>query len=300
MRYSSPNGLYSQASVTDGSDDQGNDFLKEDFGIARLTSVVSSSIVNDGLVQYGRDFEYTYANRPAPNDVPLSHNAFGRAPSTQIAYNFGSGIYTGANSNLDRIADPDERRLQLLDSVTWTKGKHVAKVGLEFNKVSDYVNNLYNGNGSYSYDYGYTYIADYLSATTGLGKSFGYPQLYYSYSQTFGNPVGLITTREYAGYATDDWRILPNLTLTVGVALRIRVRSAKSVCKHRKPAAGGGGRGHSAGADGDACEHRTAADREPAGRPQQHRSAHWLCVAAFCRRTHRAARRLRHLLRAHY
>ena len=29
-------------------------------------------------------------------------------------------------------------------------------------------------------------------------------------------PPGEIATREYAGYATDDWRILPNLTLTLG------------------------------------------------------------------------------------
>ena len=216
LRYSSPNGLYSQASTTDGTDAQGNDFAKEDFGIARLTSVLSNSVVNDGLVQYGRDFEYTYANSPAPNNLPLSNNAYGHAPNIQIGYNFGSGIYTGNNENLNRYADPDERRLQLLDGLTWSHGKHVSKFGLEYNKVSDYVNNLYDGNGNYSYDYGYTFIADYLNAVTGVGGK-GYTQLYYSFNQSYGNPAGEIATREYAGYATDDWRITPNLTLTLGL-----------------------------------------------------------------------------------
>jgi hypothetical protein len=216
LRYSSPNGLYSQATITDGNDANGNDFAKEDFGIARLTSILSNSVVNDALVQYGRDFEYTYADAPSPNNRPLSNNSYGRSPSLQVGYNFGSGVYSGTNSNLNRYADPDERRLQLLDGLTWSHGKHVTKFGLEYNKVSDFVNNLYNGNGSYSWDYGYTFISDYLNATTGLGGP-NYTQLYYSFNQSYGNPVGEIATREYAGYATDDWRILPNLTLTLGV-----------------------------------------------------------------------------------
>jgi hypothetical protein len=231
MRYSSPNGLYSQATVTEGRSGFGNDNVKEDFGIARLSSVLSNSLVNDALVQYGRDFEFDLQNGPLPNEVPLSHNAFGAAAGTQIGYFTSGGFYAGSNPDLSRVADPDERRLQLLDGITWSKGKHTAKFGLEYNKVSDYDNNLYNGNGSYSYDWAYTFIADYLNTTTGLGgiattqanasSCTGggrcYNQQYYTLSQAFGNPAALIATREYAGYATDDWRVTKNLTLTLGV-----------------------------------------------------------------------------------
>jgi hypothetical protein len=216
MRYSAPNGLYQPTVETEGRSGWGSDYIKEDFGIARLTSVLSTTLVNDALVQYGRDFEYTTQNPPLPNELPMSHNSFGAAAGTQIGYYLNGGVYAGSNPDLARAADPDERRLQLLDGLTWNHGQHVAKAGLEFNKVSDYVNNLYNGNGSYSYDYGYTFIADYLNATTGVGGA-SYPQQYYSYSQGFGNPAGEIATREYAGYVTDDWRILPSLTLTLGL-----------------------------------------------------------------------------------
>jgi hypothetical protein len=220
MRYSSPSGLYSQASENEGPSGWGNDNVKEDFGIFHLSSVLSNSVVNDAIIQYGRDFEFDYQSKPIPNEVPLSHNSFGAAPGTQIGYYFQSGTYAGANPDLTRYADPDERRLQLLDGITWSKGKHVAKAGLEYNKVSDYEKNLYNGNGSYSYDWTYNFIADYLHATTGVGGpgyAGGTGGTYYTLSQAFGNAAAEITTREYAGYLTDDWRIHPRLTITVGV-----------------------------------------------------------------------------------
>ena len=68
-----------------------------------------------------------------------------------------------------RFALPDERRLQLKDDVTWSHGKHTTKFGLDYNKVSDFINNLYNGYGTYDFDWAYSFIGDYLHATTGLG-----------------------------------------------------------------------------------------------------------------------------------
>ncbi len=216
MRYSSPNGLYSQATTNEGRSGWGTDNVKEDFGIAHLSTVLSNSLLNEAIVQYGRDFEFDYQQKPLPNEIPLANNAYGAAAGTQIGYYFGGGIYDGSNPDLTRYADPNEKRLQLLDGLTWSHGKHVSKFGLEYNKVNDYDKNLYNGNGSFSYDWTYNYIADYLNATTGVGGP-GFTQTYYSFSQEFGNPAAEITTREYAGYATDDWRVLPNLTLTLGV-----------------------------------------------------------------------------------
>ena len=226
MRESSPNGFQTQTSVFYGRGSFGDDYVKEDFGIARLTSILSSSLINEALVQYGRDFEYSLSNVPLPNELPLANNSFGRPADIGIGYNFEQGFSIGKSENFDRGADPDEHRLQLLDGLTWSHGKHVSKAGLEFNRVTDYVNNLYDGNGNYSYDYSYDFIADYLHATTGLGGAncLGtypapnpcYTPLYYSFGQAFGNPTGEIATREYAGYATDDWRILPSLTLTLG------------------------------------------------------------------------------------
>jgi len=216
MRESSPNGFQTQASNFYGRGSFGNDFVKEDFGIVRLTSILSDKMINDALVQYGRDFEYTISGSPLPNELPLANNSFGRPADITIGYEFEQGFDIGKNEDLDRKADPDERRLQLLDGLTWSHGKHITKAGVEYNLATDFVNNLYDGNGNYSFDYSFDFISDYLHAATGLGGA-GYTPLYYSYGQAFGNPVGEIATREYGAYGTDDWRIRPNLTLTFGV-----------------------------------------------------------------------------------
>jgi hypothetical protein len=216
MRDTSPNGFQTQTSVFYGRGSFGNDFVKEDFGIARLTSQISNTVINEALVQYGRDFESTISDPPLPNELPLANNSFGRPADITIGYEFQQGFDIGKNEDLDRKADPDERRLQLLDGLTWARGNHTIKAGVEYNLATDFVNNLYDGNGNYSFDYSYDFISDYLHATTGLGGT-GYTPLYYSYGQGFGNPIGEIATREYAAYGTDDWRIRPNLTLTMGL-----------------------------------------------------------------------------------
>ena len=231
MRDSSPDGLYSQTTGSSGRSNWGNDNVKEDYVITRLTSVLSNSMFNEAVVQYGRDFEFDHQDPPLPNELPMAQNAFGHAAQTEIGYYFNNGIYTGSNPDLPRVADPDERRLQLLDGLTWNHGRHNFRFGVEYNKALDYDNNLYNGNGEYSYNWSYDFIADYLNATTGIGGPIYTPsnatttcataqcyhQLYYSFGQTFGSAAGEIATREYAGYANDDWRISPTLTLTLGV-----------------------------------------------------------------------------------
>ena len=223
LRYSAPAGVETQASDFYGRASFGNDFIKEDFGIFRLATVLNSNMVNSFLFQYGRDFEYEASQTPTPNEQPLSTLIPGdplapaAPPSINIGYDLdGEGFSIGRVYFLERRALPNERRMQGEDMVTWSHGKHVTKAGVEVNRVFDYVDNLYEEGGSYDYNYNWDFIADYLHATTGLGGA-GYAQQYYSFSQGFGNPRLEIATTDYAGFATDDWRVLPRLTLTAGV-----------------------------------------------------------------------------------
>jgi hypothetical protein len=222
LRYSSPAGVQTQASNFYGRASFGNDYVKEDFGIVRLTTVLSSNLVNSFLFQFGRDFEYESSQTPTPNEQPLSTNipddplAPAAPPDAQIGYEFDlKGFDIGRTYLGERRALPNERRLQGEDLVTWSHGQHVSKAGIEMNRVFDYVDNLYQEGGSYSYDYNWDFIADYLHATTGLGGAAYVPQ-YYSFSQGFGNPRMSLATTDYAGFVTDDWRVSPRLTVTIG------------------------------------------------------------------------------------
>jgi len=263
VRWDSPSGVQTQTSNFYGRGSYGNDYVKADVGIFRVSTVLTNTIVNSFLAQYGRDMETEFPSTTLPNELPLvsplapgecsaPHNGpcVAGAPDLSVGYGYDASGFDGGTSALfSRFALPDERRLQLKDDITWSHGKHTFKFGLDYNKVSDYINNLYNGYGTYNFDWAYSFIGDYLHATTGLGGT-GYAGgngtpfngnccdynfgLYSSYSQGYtvpqnynatlntGTPdnVGassLIATREYAGYGTDDWRILPKLTLTLGV-----------------------------------------------------------------------------------
>ena len=258
LRWDSPDGVQTQTSNFYGRGSYGNDFVKADVSIFRLSTVLTNSIVNSFLAQYGRDMESETPSAALPNELPLVNPlspgecsaplgkpCVGGAPDLSVGYGYDAAGFDGGTSALfSRFALPDERRLQLKDDVSLSRGPHAIKFGVDYNKVSDFINNLYNGYGTYDYDWAYSFIGDYLHATTGLGGTayagggtanggdFNYG-LYSSFSQGYtvpknwnvttgtGTPdnVGasaLIATREYAGYATDDWRATPRLTLTLG------------------------------------------------------------------------------------
>jgi hypothetical protein len=226
LRYSSPAGVQTQASNFYGRSSFGNDFVKEDFGILRLATVLGSNKVNNFLFQYGRDFEYETSQSPTANEQPLSTTISGdplapaAPPAIQIGYEFdGTGFDIGRVYFLERRALPNERRMQGEEMITWSHGQHNTKAGLEVNRVFDFVDNLYEEGGSYSFDYSWDFIADYLHATTGLGNSKpgGYAPQYFSFSQGFGNPRLELATTDYAGFVGDDWRVTPRLTLNLGL-----------------------------------------------------------------------------------
>jgi hypothetical protein len=223
LRFSAPAGVQTQASNFYGRSSFGNDFVKEDFGILRLSTVLNTSMVNSFLFQYGRDYEYESSQVSSPNEQPLNQTipsdplAPAAPPDAQIGYLFdANGFDIGRVYFLERRALPNERRMQGEDIVTWSHGRHVMKAGLEVNRVFDYIDNLYQEGGSYSYDYQWDFISDYLHATTGLGGTNYTPQ-YFSFSQGFGNPRLELATTDYAGFVTDDWRLTPRLSLTLGL-----------------------------------------------------------------------------------
>ena len=219
LRFSSPAGVQTQASNFYGRASFGNDFVKTDFGLFRFTSVLTNSIVNEFRAQYGRDLEYQTSQTPLPNERPIANTPTGVPADIQIGFQYDlTGFDIGGTFLGNRIAYPDERRIQGSDGVTWSHGAHNTKFGIDINRVFEHNNNLFEGYGSYSYDYNWSFIADYLHLTTGVGgPNTAYTQQFFNYQQGFGNPSIAFATTDYAGYATDDWRITPRLTLTAGV-----------------------------------------------------------------------------------
>ncbi len=215
LRWSSPAGIQTQSSNTYGTHSFGNDFVKLDWGVARLDSTISTNILNQVRFQYGRDLEFESSQVPSAYETPLAQNSFDR-PS-QISLFGTSGLILGKPAFLERKSYPEERRIQVADTVTYLRGNHSIKFGADYNRVLDYINNLYNENGTYSYPTLGGYIADYDHATQGLGSATSYTPNYSAYSQALGPDAFQLITNDLAFFVEDDWKIRPRLTLNLGV-----------------------------------------------------------------------------------
>jgi hypothetical protein len=222
LHWSSPYGVQTNSVVARGLDSFGDDFVKDDSVIARWTSVLTPTVTNEMRFLYGRDFEYEFAN---PSLAVDPHDQTGYSPDTSIsgsaAFEWGQPYYT------QRYKYPDERRWQLADTGSWAHGKHLLKVGVDFDHVNDQIQFLNTGGGEYYYNNRVDYISDYiasqnpsiLSATKGMvcGTAAAPLQCYNEYQQGFG-PLGFqFNTMEYAAFVQDQWRISSRLTLNLGL-----------------------------------------------------------------------------------
>jgi carboxypeptidase family protein/TonB-dependent receptor-like protein len=224
LRWHSPGGIQTGAVVFRGIESFGDDGVKEDWGIARLVSTVNSTMTNELRYQYGRDFEFQNGQSPIPGE-PVSSLGF----SPQITINGVGGSWVfGMPNFLNRSAFPDERRNQIADTFSWNHGKHLIKFGFDFNHVHDLEVNLFTGFGAYNYNTRVDWITDFvafqannnsparLCTQTTAGVTTNVP-CYTSFTQGLGTPGFNFSTNDLAFFVQDDWRILPRLTLSLGL-----------------------------------------------------------------------------------
>ena len=221
LRWKSPAGVQTGATVTRDRAGFGNDFVEIDSLNLRLASTISSKLINEFRFQWADELDSAFAQTPLPGE-PTTANGF----SPQVTLT--NGLTFGKANFLDRVALPDERRFQFADSLTYTTGNHTFKFGTDINRVRDIDENLFTGAGAYTYGNINDFILDYLNftssgslATAGkvcststrtVGKCYTA-----NYQQGFGPPRFQFRTIDYAFFAQDDWRVTPRFTLNLGL-----------------------------------------------------------------------------------
>jgi hypothetical protein len=239
LRWDAPGDIQTNSSATYSIDAFGNDFVKLDYGVAKLESLVTSRINNELLYQYGRELNdegqqaysaYTLNNlvsSAGPGIIGMSNVAGGTIPyiglNTSIGFNLGSPYYSY------RIAYPEEWKWQVNDILYFQAGNHSLRMGGDFVHNDD----LLHQTPYYFGDYSYSSITNYLtdlgtkgktgtcnssggaatSSTSGVGTYNCYSSAY----QDFGATQYTINTMDYAGFIQDNWKIMPRLTLELGV-----------------------------------------------------------------------------------
>jgi hypothetical protein len=232
MRWASPYGVQTQVTnpYSNGSA-FGNDYVKTTWGVAKLDTFISPTMVNEFRYQIGRDFEFETTPPPDPYEVNELQNTSATSttyPSwTNYTSPFGipdyvnvaessAGLYIGAPYYDTRIAYPNELRSQFADTVTWSRGNHTMKFGGSLNHTNDQIKDIYEQNGYFSYSTVAAYLEDiYSPVCTGLTTPCA--THYSSFTQSFGPLAFNFATNDVAIFAQDDWKVLPRFALSFGL-----------------------------------------------------------------------------------
>jgi len=235
LRWDSPGGVQTQSYVDYGRDTLGNDFVKLDYGVAKLTNLITNNISNEVLYQYGHELNDEGQQAFTPYTTA---NLVGNGPFIpEVAVETSEGMNIGSPYYSYRYRYPDERKWQVEDTLYWNKGNHTIKMGVDLLHNYDLYYYLGGyGNGEFTESYLGNYFADLLfhlnntaptcdpdgleNATIKLGvvsSAVGTYPCYDEYEQTFGTDVYNISTLDTGAFAQDNWKFTPRLTIELGL-----------------------------------------------------------------------------------
>jgi hypothetical protein len=174
--------------------DRATDFTdRMDSASAQLVSTIGQSVLNELRVQYARRHQFRTAGQSVsgPAVTVSGVAAFGGARignTDSVGFEFTQGI------------------TQVIDNVSWIRGKHALKAGVDAQLVAD---TRVRGD---LFFYTFPTIASYLAAKSGAN-----PYGYSTFQQLAGDPAANYDSRFWAFFVQDDWQITSRAKLLFGV-----------------------------------------------------------------------------------
>ena len=147
-------------------------------GVFELLHVFSPHLVNEFKFGIDQDFYHSATLSPLPYTFGVS----------------GLSSLSGATTS-----DNPSKSISFLDDISWSKGNHTLKFGVEVKPV--FLNQGTSSSGSLTY----TSTSNFLNNAAGTA------------AYTAILPLVRQRKTEYWGYAEDEWKVLPNLTINAGV-----------------------------------------------------------------------------------
>lgn len=152
----------------------------------------------------------------APNvPIVLGLPTFAVSGLTTIGTVGPGALQTAATGSGNLPIDKQGRTIQVSDNLTWQHGNHVFKFGFDFQQVTLYANSTLSARPSYSFTGVYTQNPQ---SRTGTGNPLADFILGYTNTATVSTR-SLSENRQHVwdGYAQDDWRVTPQLTINAGL-----------------------------------------------------------------------------------
>jgi hypothetical protein len=178
--------------------------------------VFTSSLVNELRLMYMRNFQLRAETGPAiSTDWGAS---FGLTPAT-IGVGFpgvSTGYTVGAGDASGLIRQKDEN-YQFADDITWTRGRNTIRAGADIRRLQSNQSDIagvYGGSYSFSASQTGNGAGGNALASLMLG-------LINSYTNTPVQVPEYYRWHYYAGYIQDDFKLLPNLTINIGMRYEV-------------------------------------------------------------------------------
>jgi hypothetical protein len=195
--------------------------LRDSIIAAQLNSALTPTIVNEGNFNWGR--------RSA---------AFRSENGDAVAANIAGTAFFGRElfSPVQRV----ENRFQIRDSLSWSHGKHLFKVGGDYNHIGVDADFQLNFAGLFNFG---GLPASTLNAAFANAPAFtpvqqyglGFPS---NYIQGFGNPHSALSNQPLSFFVQDSWQIRPNLTINVGLRYDYEISELISPVSFKDPLTG--------------------------------------------------------------
>jgi hypothetical protein len=172
----------------------------------------SSSIINEFRFGYNRSRTFRLSETSYGRD--FAREVFGLKNTTDQPIMFGvpSFSVTGfsAIGSISQAIGAEDENFQFTDNLSITRGAHNVRTGFQISKQNYYQITNFSGNPSFLFDGRYTGTDD-----NGLAEFLlGIPS---RASGAIGDSIQDMYTTYWAGYIQDDWHIVPNFTLNIGV-----------------------------------------------------------------------------------
>ncbi len=188
-----------------------NNPLTDRLWTATYVRTITPNIVNE--FRFGYNDTSTYKLEQGANGPNYAANTFGLKNTSTNPFDFGVPQFNitgfGQTGSFSEAIGADEVNYQYVDNLSITRGAHNFKLGFQIMHFNYYEITDFGGVPNFSF------TGQFTGASNGLAEFLlGIP---YTATTSVGNSAQNMVSNYYGGYLADNWRILPKLTINLGI-----------------------------------------------------------------------------------